>query len=64
MGAEDGLQIGGQEEGIGTVVLSPLAQGLLNKVFKRYTGRFPGYGNQDFLSENDITEDLLAKLRN
>lgn len=60
---EDGLQQVLEEEGIGTVVFSPLAQGLLTS---RYLNGIPEDSRamkSRFLNKNNITEDLINKIK-
>ncbi|TVX98267.1 L-glyceraldehyde 3-phosphate reductase [Cohnella terricola] len=61
---EDGLQDVLEEGGVGSIVFSPLEQGLLTN---RYLGGIPqdsrAAGASIFLSENSITEEKLDKVR-
>jgi L-glyceraldehyde 3-phosphate reductase len=62
---EDGLLDVLEEEGIGCIVFSPLAQGLLTD---RYLDGIPEDSRaakpHGYLSRDDITEERLAKIRN
>lgn len=62
---EDGLLDVLEEEGIGCIVFSPLAQGLLTD---RYLNGIPEDSRaakpHSYLSRDDITEEGLAKIRN
>ncbi|NLM09311.1 MAG: L-glyceraldehyde 3-phosphate reductase [Clostridiaceae bacterium] len=60
--AEDGLQQVLEEEGIGTVVFSPLAQGLLTSKYLKGIPEDSRAMKSRFLKKNDITEDLLSKI--
>jgi len=61
---EDGLLDVLEEEGIGCIVFSPLAQGLLSD---RYVGGIPEDSRaakaHGYLSRDDVREDKLAKVR-
>ena len=61
---EDGLLAVLDEEGIGCIVFSPLAQGLLTD---RYLGGVPADSRaakpHGFLKRDEVTEDKLAKVR-
>ncbi|MDP4088851.1 MAG: L-glyceraldehyde 3-phosphate reductase [Bacillota bacterium] len=61
---EKGLQEVLQEEGMGSIAFSPLAQGLLTT---KYLGGIPqdsrAGGGSVFLRSESITEDLLSKVR-
>ena len=61
---EDGLTQVLEEEGIGCIVFSPLAQGLLTN---RYLGGLPAdsraVADGRFLSPGEITQDVLSKVR-
>jgi L-glyceraldehyde 3-phosphate reductase len=63
-GAEDGLFATLREEGIGCIVFSPLAQGLLTD---RYLEGIPQDSRaakpSGFLRREEVTEDKLAKIR-
>lgn len=59
---ENGLQQVLEEEGIGSVVFSPLAQGLLTS---RYLNGIPEDSRamkSRFLKKDDITEELIGKI--
>lgn len=62
---EDGLLDVLEEEGIGCIVFSPLAQGLLTD---RYLDGIPGDSRaakpHGYLSRDDITEERLVRIRN
>ncbi len=60
---EDGLLDVLEEEGIGCIAFSPLAQGLLTD---RYLGGVPAdsrVATSRFLNESDLTEERMAKVR-
>ena len=62
---EDGLTDALDDEGIGAIVFSPLSQGMLTN---KYLGGIPkdsraARGEQIYLSENDITESTIAKIK-
>jgi L-glyceraldehyde 3-phosphate reductase len=61
---ENGLQDSLEQEGVGSIVFSPLAQGMLTD---RYLERIPedsrAGGPSVFLKPDRITEDVLAKVR-
>lgn len=60
---EEELQQVIEKEGMGTVVFSPLAQGLLTS---RYLNGIPEDSRamkSKFLNKNDITEELTGKIR-
>lgn len=59
---EDGLQQVLEEEGIGTVVFSPLAQGLLTSRYLKGIPEDSRAMKSRFLKQNDITEDLISKI--
>jgi len=61
---DDGLLDLLEEEGVGSIVFSPLSQGLLtNKYLKEIPKNSRAAGSSRFLSENDITEDKLNKIK-
>jgi L-glyceraldehyde 3-phosphate reductase len=61
---EDGLIDVLDEEGIGAIVFSPLAQGLLtNKYLQGIPADSRAAGASVFLNEDRITDDVLAKVR-
>lgn len=61
---EDGLQDVLEEEGIGSIAFSPLAQGVLtNKYLKGIPKDSRAAGHSVFLNTKDITEDKLSKVR-
>ena len=62
---EDGLTDALDDEGVGAIVFSPLSQGMLTN---KYLGGIPkdsraARGEQIYLSENDITESTIAKIK-
>ncbi len=60
---EDGLTAVLEEEGVGCIPFSPLAQGLLTD---RYLGGIPGDSRASkggFLKPKDVTEEKIAKVR-
>ncbi|WP_339898545.1 L-glyceraldehyde 3-phosphate reductase [uncultured Gilvimarinus sp.] len=62
---EDGLTDVLDDEGVGAIVFSPLSQGMLTN---KYLGGIPkdsraARGEQIYLSENDITESTIAKIK-
>ncbi|MCP5094528.1 MAG: L-glyceraldehyde 3-phosphate reductase [Chloroflexi bacterium] len=61
---EDGLTQTLQDEGIGCIVFSPLAQGMLTN---KYLGGIPADSRAakagSYLSKDDVTDDKLAKIR-
>lgn len=62
---EDGLTDVLDEEGVGSIVFSPLSQGMLTD---KYLNGIPkdsraARGEQIYLSENDISEETLDKIR-
>jgi L-glyceraldehyde 3-phosphate reductase len=63
-GIEEGLIAAAEEEGVGLVIFSPLAQGVLTD---RYLRGIPedsrAGGHSIFLSANDITEEKTDKVR-
>ncbi len=61
---EDGLTDVAKEKGIGIIAYSPLAQGMLtDKYFNGIPADSRAGGSSIFLSEKNITEELLTKTR-
>lgn len=60
---EDGLQQVLEEEGIGTVVFSPLAQGLLTGKYLKGIPEDSRAMKSRFLKKDDITDELLEKIK-
>lgn len=61
---EDGLQDALDEEGIGSIVFSPLHGGILtDRYLNGVAADSRAAGPSVFLSENDITEERIAKVR-
>lgn len=60
---EDGLQDLLEQEGVGSIVFCPLAQGLLtNRYLKGIPGDSRAARTGGFLKANDVTQDLVEKL--
>lgn len=61
---EDGLQDVLQEEGVGSMVFSPLQKGILtDRYLNGITPDSRAGGPSVFLSENEITDEVLGKVR-
>ncbi|MFT7587719.1 MAG: L-glyceraldehyde 3-phosphate reductase [Cellvibrionaceae bacterium] len=61
---ENGLTTAVQDEGIGCIVFSPLAQGMLtNKYINGVPADSRAAGKSVFLTQNSLSEEKLAKIR-